>query len=62
MNDAMGRGLAIEPDASVAIDRSLDGSRFAQATGYVAPAWERMVAELAAGAPAYDGWRKQHAG
>jgi dTDP-4-dehydrorhamnose reductase len=62
LNDAMDRGVAIEPDASVEIDRSLDGSRFAQVTGYVAPAWERMVAELAAGAPAYDGWRKQHAG
>jgi dTDP-4-dehydrorhamnose reductase len=62
LNDAMGRGVAIEPDPSVEIDRSLDGSRFAELTGYVAPPWERMVAELAAGAPAYDGWRKQHAG
>ena len=60
LNDTLGRGLTIKKDDSVAIDRSLDGRRFAAAAGYAAPAWDEMISELAAGAPAYDTWR-QHA-
>lgn len=60
LNRALDRGLTIRPDASVAIDRSLDGSRFAAAAGYAAPAWDTMIEELAGDAPAYDQWR-QHA-
>ena len=60
LNDTLGRGLTIRKDDSVAIDRSLDGRRFAAAAGYAAPAWDDMISELAAGAPAYDTWR-QHA-
>lgn len=37
----------VEPDETFACDRSLDGSAFARATGYVAPAWDAMLAELA---------------
>jgi dTDP-4-dehydrorhamnose reductase len=37
----------IEPWDGFACDRSLDGSRFAQATGYRAPEWDRMLDELA---------------
>ena len=42
-------GLATEvvPDDAVAIDRSLDSSRFREAFGYRAPSWEEMIAELA---------------
>jgi dTDP-4-dehydrorhamnose reductase len=54
---ALGRPLTICPDASVRIDRSLDGRRFAAATGYAAPGWDRMLDELAADAPAYELWR-----
>ena len=60
LNRALDRGLTIQSDASVAIDRSLDGSRFAAAAGYAAPAWDTMIEELAGDAPAYDQWR-QHA-
>lgn len=35
--------VEIIPDDSLAIDRSLDGSRFRAATGYATPAWSEMI-------------------
>lgn len=46
-NAAYGRGIEIIPDAQVAIDRSLDGSRFREATGFAPKPWDEMVAEMA---------------
>ena len=43
---AYGRSLTITPDSSVQIDRSLDGTRFRAATGYVAPAWPELVRRM----------------
>lgn len=42
-------GVAVEvkPDNKFECDRSLDGSRFKDATGYVTPTWEEMLRELA---------------
>lgn len=40
--------VTIVPDDSAVSDRSLDGRRFAAATGYVCPPWPALVAELAA--------------
>lgn len=37
------KSIEIVPDASVVIDRSLDGGRFAAATGYQAPDWVELV-------------------
>lgn len=37
----------IAPDDAVAIDRSLDSSRFRAEFGYAPPSWQQMVAELA---------------
>jgi dTDP-4-dehydrorhamnose reductase len=62
MNRAFGRGLTIEPDESVRIDRSLDGSRFAGVTGYTAPSWPEMATELAADDTPYEMWRAEHVG
>lgn len=42
------RDIRLVPDESVVCDRSLDGSRFEQRTGYRAPAWDGMLLELAA--------------
>lgn len=39
-----GKDIDIQPDEKVAIDRSLDGSRFLAATGYTAPPWPELVA------------------
>jgi dTDP-4-dehydrorhamnose reductase len=38
-----GKNIKILPDDSVNIDRSLDGSRFRDATGYVAEPWNDLV-------------------
>jgi dTDP-4-dehydrorhamnose reductase len=38
-----GKNIEILPDDSVDIDRSLDGSRFRNATGYVAAPWNDLV-------------------
>jgi dTDP-4-dehydrorhamnose reductase len=38
-----GKEINIMPDDSVEIDRSLDGSRFREATGYVAASWSDLV-------------------
>lgn len=39
--------VSIDPDASVVCDRRLLGTEFAERTGYQAPTWEAMLAELA---------------
>ena len=48
LNQAYGKGLHIEPDDTLMIDRSLDGSRFRTATGYIAPAWGDLVSRMKA--------------
>lgn len=40
--------IQLEPDAEFFCDRSLDGSRFNQQTGYQPPTWQAMLTELAA--------------
>lgn len=41
-----GHDIAIEPDERVVIDRSLDSSRFRQATGYAPPEWPELVRRM----------------
>ena len=48
------RRVEIVPDDREVSDRSLDGSRFAAATGYRCPPWPALVAELAADATRYE--------
>lgn len=48
VNHEYGKGLHIEPDDRLKIDRSLNGERFRAATGYVAPAWPQLVAQMRA--------------
>lgn len=43
-----GKSIEIVPDDSVAIDRSLDGSRFREEAGYVAPAWPELIVRMRA--------------
>ena len=62
LNRAFARRLTIVADDSVRIDRSLDGGRFRSATGYEAPAWPDMIAEMAADRTPYDRWRGMNAG
>jgi len=53
LRDAFELDVEIAPDDSVVIDRSLDSSRLREATGFLAPSWPEMVAELAASADDY---------
>jgi dTDP-4-dehydrorhamnose reductase len=57
LNESFGAGITIVPSDRVAIDRSLDGSRFAGATGVSIPDWPAMIRELAADAARYETWR-----
>ena len=41
-----GKTIEITPDASVAIDRSLDSSRFRGVTGYAPPSWLNLVRDM----------------
>ena len=47
LRTAFGRPTAIQPDHAFHCDRRLDGARFRAATGWRAPPWPEMVAELA---------------
>ncbi|QVW22556.1 SDR family oxidoreductase [Pseudomonas hormoni] len=41
-----GKQIDIRPDDALVIDRSLDGSRFREATGYVAPGWPELIRRM----------------
>lgn len=41
-----GKSIEIRPDDLLVIDRSLDGSRFRKAVGYVAPAWPELIRRM----------------
>jgi dTDP-4-dehydrorhamnose reductase len=53
--------IDIVPDDTVRIDRSLDGRRFRQATGFVAPPWRDMIAAASADPTPYAQWRYPNA-
>lgn len=46
--DVYGRTTKIIPDGELVIDRSLDSTRFRDATGYVPPAWPDLVRAMQA--------------
>jgi dTDP-4-dehydrorhamnose reductase len=46
VNKEYGKGLEIQPDDKVVIDRSLDATLFRESTGYTAPAWPELVAQM----------------
>lgn len=41
-----GKDITILPDDALRIDRSLNGSRFSQATGYTAPDWPTLIQRM----------------
>ncbi|WP_217190899.1 dTDP-4-dehydrorhamnose reductase family protein [Pseudomonas shirazica] len=41
-----GKSVSITADDSLVIDRSLDSSRFREATGYVPPSWDDLIASM----------------
>lgn len=52
--DVYGRNINILPDEDFTIDRSLDSTRFRQATGYRPPSWPDMIREMAKDAALYQ--------
>jgi dTDP-4-dehydrorhamnose reductase len=40
------KGLHIDPDNNIKINRSLDASRFRESSGYVAPAWSDLIRKM----------------
>lgn len=61
LRDALSVNIEIEPFDNEKIDRSLDGTRFAAATGLVSPDWDQLVRVLADDPTPYDVWRQEHA-
>ena len=59
VNDAFGLRTDIVADDSFICDRTLDASRFMDATGYRPPSWAAMVTELATDPAPYDDWATQ---
>jgi dTDP-4-dehydrorhamnose reductase len=57
LEQAYDAGIQIELSDTVQIDRSLDGTRFTQATGLSIPGWDEMIAEMAADSTPYEMWR-----
>jgi len=43
---AYGKEIVVEPDDRVVIDRSLNADRFRETTGYMAPSWSEMIAQM----------------
>jgi dTDP-4-dehydrorhamnose reductase len=43
---AYGKTIDITPDSKIVIDRSLDSTKFRQATGYSPPAWPELIARM----------------
>jgi dTDP-4-dehydrorhamnose reductase len=58
-NRAFNAGIEIEPSDALRIDRSLNGARFAAATGLSSGSWDAMVSELAADPTPYEDWRSR---
>lgn len=48
VKDVYGVDTAIQPTDSVALDRSLDSSRFRKATGYKPPSWRELIVDMRA--------------
>ena len=53
-NQAFGRKINILPDEDFFVDRSLNSTRFRQATGYQPPSWPDMIQEMAKDAQFYN--------
>jgi dTDP-4-dehydrorhamnose reductase len=58
LNQQFKAGITIVPSDRVQIDRSLDASRFHEATGIAPPRWDAMIDNLARDTTPYEEWRQ----
>ena len=49
--------IRIEPSGDFRIDRSLDSTRFREATGFRSPSWESMIERMASDPTPYNKWK-----
>jgi dTDP-4-dehydrorhamnose reductase len=56
LREAYGVEVEVVPDDQAVLDRSLVGERLREATGYEPPAWDALLADLAADPTPYDRW------
>jgi dTDP-4-dehydrorhamnose reductase len=61
VNGALGLATAVESHDQPVCDRSLDASKFARDTGYVAPSWDSMIQDLVNDLTPYEDWRRANA-
>jgi dTDP-4-dehydrorhamnose reductase len=59
VKEELGLHVVIEPDETFVCDRSLDGTRFREATGFTPPSWPEMIAALRRDPTPYDDLRKR---
>jgi len=57
LRQALGWPVEIEPYTDLYCNRSLDSTRFQDATGWHPPSWDEMIGELATEWPVYAHWR-----
>jgi dTDP-4-dehydrorhamnose reductase len=50
--------VEVVPDETFFCDRSMNGDRFGEATGFEAPSWPELIDELAADPSPYDKWAR----
>jgi dTDP-4-dehydrorhamnose reductase len=60
VRDGLKLDIEVEPDDTIECDRSLDGTRFAHATGYRCPSWDTLIDQLAEDPTPYEAWTDQH--
>lgn len=58
VRDVFNVDVVLVENDSVALDRSLDTTRFSAATGWSPPDWYTMIEELASGPISYDLMRR----
>jgi dTDP-4-dehydrorhamnose reductase len=59
VNETYGLGVQIEADDDFVCDRSLDCTRFRQATGFCRPTWPEMIQDMRHDPTPYDDWRSK---
>lgn len=60
IREALRLDVGIDASDGPACDRSLDGTRFLEATGCHIPGWDELIADLAADRTPYDDWKREH--
>ncbi|CAN5382224.1 NAD(P)-dependent oxidoreductase [soil metagenome] len=57
INEKFNARVEIEPSTELAIDRSLDSTKYRELSGFKPALWEEMVARMAADPTPYESWR-----